>query len=330
MEVRHGMKMGLVRLLSHRAFGRLASAICVASALGVCFQRAVSAQELGEVDEIVVVGQPGPPIWHVISGASDVVILGTIAPLPIGLAWSHKRLEAGITGARRVLISPEPSSGQVWNQNFTANKIASLKLRHGQTVRTLLPPDLLARYEAALSLGRQSAQWLDQWNPAIVGVIVLDHARQALRLTTIEPNASVEALAHRHDVRVQHISQRAGMPTLDGVPGLSQTDQIRCLQEHLDDVDLEKSAAAELASAWVKGDLALLRQRYHQPRVCEDLIVGDAKIRAAAVEEALNGIKGDLASPGRTVVSIDLSILFDPVFQQKLQRLGATVLPPRE
>lgn len=306
--------------------GRLAR---LALAIGLC-PLAAPAQKAGDVDEIVVTAQPGPPIWHVVAGASDVVILGTVAPLPVGLPWSRRRLEAGIAGARRILISPEPSSGLVWNEHFTADRIATLRLKHRRTVRSLLPPDLLARYQAALSLGGQAADRLDGWNPAIVGVVVLDHARRALRLTTAEPDASVEALARRHHVPVQRIARRAGLPTLDGLPALAQADQIGCLREQLDDLDREKAAAAELGAAWARGDLPELRRRYQRPRVCEDLIAGDAEIRAAAIEEALAGIRRDLALPGRTVATLDLSILLDPAFQRRLYDMGAAVRPPRE
>lgn len=303
-------------------------------ALGLCMTAAVAdaaaAPELGDVDAIYVVAHPSPPIWHVIHGKSDVVILGTVSPLPVSLHWGTLRLETGIKGASRVILGAEPRSGFGWSVSLTPGKLEQFQLDGGETLRPNLPPALRARYLEALKLGHIEPSRFDDWKAGAVGFVVLDHNRQALGFTTSEPNATVQRIALREQVPSVTISTRADLPTLDELPKLSASDQNRCLAESLDNLDREKASAALIAHAWALSDMRTLRAHYEPPHSCEDLLHGDQDRRDAEVRSTLAEIEADLTRGNRSVVLVDLSILFSPGFFEELERSGAEVRPPRE
>jgi hypothetical protein len=292
--------------------------------------KSAASPEVGDVDAIFVVAHPTPPIWHVIHGKSDVVILGTVSPLPDELRWGTFRLETGIKGARRVILGAEPRSGYGWSVSLTPAKLEQFQLDGGQTLRADLPPALRARYLAALKLGGVDASRFDNWKAGAVGFAVLDHNRQSLGLTTAEPNATVKKIAQRQHVRSITISTRAELPTLDELPKLKSADQNRCLAESLDNLDRERASATMIAHAWALSDMRMLRANYEPPHSCEDLLVGDQGRRDAEVRATLAEIESDLTLGNRSVVLVDLSILFSPGFFDELQKTGAEVRPPRE
>jgi hypothetical protein len=303
-------------------------------ALSLCTSAAganpTESSELGDVDAIFVVAHPSPPIWHVIHGKSDVVILGTVSPLPTDLHWGTFRLETGIKGARRVILGAEPRSGYGWSVSLTPGKLEQFQLDGGQTLRTILPSALRARYVDALKSGGIEVSRFDDWKAGTVGFVVLDHNRQALGFTTSEPNATVKKIAQRQHVPSVTISTRADLPTLDDLPKLKSTDQNRCLAESLDNLDREKATGAMIARAWALSDMRTLRAHYEPPHSCEDLLPGDQDRRNANIRSTLTEIETDLTFGNRSVVLVDLSILFSPGFFDELERTGAQVRPPRE
>ena len=292
--------------------------------------RAAASPQLGDVDSIVVIAHPGPPIWHVIRGQSDVVILGTISPLPVGLHWSIFRLEAGVKGARRVILGAEPSSGYGWSVSLSPSMYQEFMLKGRGTLRSDLPPDLRTRYAEALKLGHLEASQFDEWKAGAVGFVVLDHDRQALGLTTAEPNTTVQNIARRQRVPSVTISTRADLPTLDELPRLALADQNRCLAESLDNLDRERASGAMIAHAWAIADMQTLRAHYEPPHSCEDLLFGDKARRDTAVRSTLAEIETDLTRGSRSVVLVDLSILFSPGFFEELARTGAVIKAPSE
>ncbi|MEO7208165.1 MAG: hypothetical protein ABI145_15615, partial [Steroidobacteraceae bacterium] len=60
------------------------------------------------IDEILVTGErPGPGLWRVSKGDHDLWILATLTPLPKGMTWRSKAVEARIARSQIVLAPPE-------------------------------------------------------------------------------------------------------------------------------------------------------------------------------------------------------------------------------
>src|SRR5581483_1631005 len=69
-------------------------------------------QENWGTPEIVEVqAQPGPAVWHLTRGQSEVWILGTVGAMPDGLKWNKDYLAELLDGARAILMPPRPSIG---------------------------------------------------------------------------------------------------------------------------------------------------------------------------------------------------------------------------
>src|SRR5579859_5099393 len=62
--------------------------------------------------EIVEVqAAPGPAVWHLTRGDSEVWILGTVGSMPDGLKWNKDYLAELLDGARAIVMPPRPSIG---------------------------------------------------------------------------------------------------------------------------------------------------------------------------------------------------------------------------
>lgn len=312
------------RLRAKRARAATLALLCLTGQFGAHAE--TQPQALGNVDEIVVVAAPGPPIWHVTRGTADVVVLGTVTPIPVGLKWSRKRLSAGLQGARRLVLGPEAAAGYAWSRGMTRASFAAL---WGPSLSQTLPAGLLERYLSATRFTRIGKSF-DHRAPSAVGIILVDHGRLRLSLTSAEPAATIRQMALRKNVKSLIVAPHAYLPTLDELSRLSPADQERCLSEELDNLDREKDGATTIARAWAVGDLRTLRARYRPPSACEDVIARDADARQAVVQSTLNEIRAGLAAGGRTVVSADVSLLLDRSFFGRLEADGATVRYPRE
>ena len=66
--------------------------------------------EWAEFETVHTEVRPGPAVWHVTRGDSEVWILGTIGALPKNLTWNKEYLSELIDGARVVLRPAGPPS----------------------------------------------------------------------------------------------------------------------------------------------------------------------------------------------------------------------------
>ena len=52
------------------------------------------------IETVTVKGEPGPAVWHLTRGTSEVWLLGTAGPLPKGMAWNKQYVAELFDGAR--------------------------------------------------------------------------------------------------------------------------------------------------------------------------------------------------------------------------------------
>src|SRR5580704_7660555 len=98
---------------------RMGPAMLLALVMGVPSVDAAAAQtpatrlaENWAAPEIVEVqAAPGPAVWHLTRGESEVWILGTVGSMPDGLTWNKNYLGELLDGARAILLPPRPSIG---------------------------------------------------------------------------------------------------------------------------------------------------------------------------------------------------------------------------
>src|SRR6185312_15868712 len=109
---------------------------------------AQSAPDWARIETVEVQAPPGPAMWHVTRGDSEVWILGTVGAMPSDLAWNRQALAELIEGARTVLMPPRASIGILEGAWLLLTNGSKLSLPRGQSLEATLPEPLRAHFVA--------------------------------------------------------------------------------------------------------------------------------------------------------------------------------------
>lgn len=283
------------------------------------------------VSELLVVARPpGPALWKVSRGASQVVILGGLAPLPQSLDWNKLRLQRALAQSNLLLLPPSGRVNLFSAAGFMLHA-GAVRQPFGHTLEGSLPPPLsqrFARLREGLGLGPDRYA---HWKPAVAGYMLLMDFRRKAGLANEKPNTTVRHMAEDQHIPIKTIGDYRLALLFRSLTQLNDQQQQACLVDELDAIELEASHARDAATAWASGDLAVARAFSSGPILdgClaelssyGQVLEQGAATFTAAVEDALN-------RPGGAVAVIDLRYLLraDGVLD-RLRADGATVTTP--
>ncbi len=263
------------------------------------------------VDELVVTARPiGPALWRIRRGDAEVVILGSISPVPHRPPWDTRRVEAQIVGARQVLIPPtgRVSAADALSIGFTASR---LKMPAGQSMRASLPPALRERYDQAIAGHNLKAEKYDSWKPGAAGFHMLADFREQAGFASGKPATTIQKMAKAAGVPVRVFGRGSLMSLFNGAKTLTPAQHLTCLSSALDEIDREARIGRAVAASWSEGDLEAVRQGYPAPALeaCAMQAKNARSVIDRGVSEAVSEIESALEQPGRTVVVLDLNFI---------------------
>ena len=126
------------------------------------------------VAELEVVGRPpGPAMWRVRRGDSEVLILGAVSPLPHALAWDDARVRRAIAGARIVLEPPVASAGLL---DAPAIAIDLVRAHALKPLVQRVPPPLYARVLDVARIAQVDPAKLSGWRAMPAGAVILQNS----------------------------------------------------------------------------------------------------------------------------------------------------------
>ena len=99
-----------------------------------------------EIESVEVKGAPGPALWHLTRGGSEVWLLGTVGLMPSGMDWNKQYLSDLLQGSRAILMPPKADVGLVDVAWFLLMHGSELSLPRGQTLEAGLDPTLRGRF----------------------------------------------------------------------------------------------------------------------------------------------------------------------------------------
>lgn len=98
------------------------------------------------VEDIVVVARrSGAPVWRVRNGDATVILVGSVASVPVDTPWQPEALEAAVAQADAVILSQ--TARMRWDDYFRFRR-ARARLPVGTTTADYLPTDLQTRLAA--------------------------------------------------------------------------------------------------------------------------------------------------------------------------------------
>ena len=285
------------------------------------------------VEELTVTGMPpGPPLWRVKRGESEVVILGGLTPLPHMLQWSSPRLDRALVGANRLLVPPQDQV-RVTDLPGLALRMASLRQPLGRKLEADLSPALRERFvRTREGLGIGPGRYA-HWKPAIAGFLLIADFREKYGLSTGKPTTTVMRRAKALGVKIQPMADISWGAMVKSASVMKAPAHEACLTAALNDLDAEAARARPLAKAWAEGDLATVKGGITANLLDQCLLqmASASALLDRGTRQSVEAIDAALAKPGKTVAIIDLKFLLrSGGVLDRLKARGAEVSVPRE
>ena len=279
----------------------------------------------------VVAKPPGPALWRVTRGASEVVIVGTVSPIAHQQDWDSRRVARALTGARLLLTPARPRTGPVVLAALLLRDAPRLRVGDGSTLNQRLPPALAGRFEADREVARQKAGRYDRWKAGAAGFMLLGDYDKAAGLSRAKPAQTIERMAKRAGVKTRPMGEVDLGPLIKQAGKLDDDAHEICLQVALGELERLASDPRAIGRAWATGDLRTLNRVYRPSAIepCLSQTTAGPALLAKQVAAASDAVQAALQTPGKTVALIDLSLLLRPGgVLDRVAAQGAAVTAP--
>ncbi|HEY4940757.1 MAG TPA: TraB/GumN family protein [Rhizomicrobium sp.] len=284
------------------------------------------------IETVVVTAKvPGPALWHVASGTSEVWILATVSPVPKTLPWDQHGIASLLKGSNALLLPPNASVGIAEGLWFYMWHMDTLEQPDGTTLEATLPEPLRSRFVAARGRAHQDADRYDKYLPAVAALILENDFQKSIAFTNREPQKTVELLAAEAGVPVRHIATYPAMDVIHDVPNMSAAANRACMEFALSDIDTIAAHGAAAAQAWTTGDMDGVKANYSETRLdaCLAQSSAYAALRERGIRDEVAAIVDALKKPGKTFVVMPMGFfLRKNGVLDRLEAGGLTVSGP--
>lgn len=302
-----------------------------------------------DMETIVVTGvQPGPGLWKVSKGDHVLWVLGTVTPLPKGMRWLSRDVEAVIAESQEVIDPPgvtfDSDVGMVRGMLMIPSLLKARRNPDGETLRELLPAALYARWSVlkAKYLGRDEG--VEKWRPLFASQELYQAALRKSGLTpsgVVAPVVAKLAKQYRIERTPVLVKLKIEKPK-EAIREFSASplEDVGCFEKTLSRLESDLPLMAARANAWATGDIEALRSLPYedQDRACMDAFLQTELARRRGLEdlpqrvEALWLSKADaaLASNRTTFATVPASRLLGAGgYLAKLRARGYLIEEPQ-
>ena len=290
-----------------------------------------AAVDLGSsvVEALEVVAQPpGPALWRVTKGDSEVVVLGAVKPIAHSLVWDTSRVDRALDGAKVLLVEPRFKFGLF---DLIRYKIGGSSAQApGALAEDKLPPKLRDRFVSARIASHQDARRYERLKTYVAAFLLVGDYREAAGLSDAKPDSTVQKLAAAHGVKVLPVSEYRVASAVKQAGAITEAAGLACLNDGVDQVQTESDHAQAIGRAWAAGDLKAVKAMYGPPPLerCLQQVPNVAVIERGT-DDNTRAILNALKTPGKSVAVVDLNFLLRPNgVLDRLKAQGATISVP--
>lgn len=299
---------------------------------------------------VVVTGeQPGPGLWLVRKGGSELYILGTLSPLPANMQLASSGIDAVISRSQEVIRAPYLSVGS------DASKFRLLLLAPSligirnnpdrKTLRDVMPPTLYARWQPFKQRFLPDNDKVEKMRPMFAAQELYKAVIKRSAMSNKDPSAAVVTAAiEKHHPSVSVVKLELKVKDPKAVVKQMKTarfDDLACMERTLDRLGVDMEVLRLRANAWSTGDIATLKANpvASQSQACLNAVSesaigqqigmgdGEARVRAMWLAKAEQA----LAKNTTTFAILPISDMLDSGgYLDALRRKGYTVLAPDE
>jgi len=298
---------------------------------------AANAQPLADwaqIEAVEVRAKPGPALWHVTRGNSEVWILGTIGAMPKDLDWNKQYLSDLLGGARAILMPPKANIGIVDIGWFLLMHGSELSLPRGQTLEAGLPDDLRRHFVAARDAAGGDAGDYQTDTPIRAAIRLQQDFMKKTNFSYKEPRDTIEDMAARKHIRNAPVTRFEAMDAIREMLKLTQAQQQVCLGQAAGDVNWGLAHAGAASRAWAVGNVGGVKANYVQSRLLDcvtNAVHSAGTIEARTIADTVAAIDAALNQPGKTIVVIAMGpLLRKGGVLERVEGLHATIERPVE
>jgi uncharacterized protein len=216
-----------------------------------------------------------PPIWHVDEpGGGRITLFGSVHLLSDTTRWRDPALNADLANAGAIWFEiPIDATARA-----EAGQLALQKgvLPAGQTLQSILPPELYARtvaLGAREGVSEASLQRLRPWMAELTLSLLYFEKQGAKADLGVEEQLSAAVSPAAGRGAFETVAEQIDLFADDPLP-----DQIASLGETLDEIDKDPDIFDRLAKAWVTGDVKGIEREALDPMRQEDQALYDRLI----------------------------------------------------
>jgi hypothetical protein len=278
--------------------------------------------------------RPGPALWHLTRGDSEVWLLGMAGAMPDDLDWNKEYVSQLLDGSRAILMPPKADIALTDIAWFLIWHGSELSLPRGQTLEQSLPADLRARFVTVRDRVSDDAGDYRTDIPIRAALRLQQDLRDKAALSFREPRSTIESLARRKRIPNMPVTNFPAMDAVREVLKLPPSQQHTCLAQALEDVTWALGHAATAARAWAVGDIKTVKAHYSEWRLGNCLTGAVQKfsdIDGRNIAEYVSAIDAALDKPGKTIALIYMGpLLRKNGVLERLQARGIAIEGPAE
>jgi hypothetical protein len=287
-----------------------------------------------QIEAVEVKARPGPAVWHLTRGNSEVWILGLIGAMPKDLDWNKQYLSDLLDGAHAILMPPKANVSFVDVGWFLIMHGGELSLPRGQSLDASLPEALRVRFAAARAAVGGDAEDYRTDIPIRAAIRLQQDLMKKAALSGREPRETIDDLATHKRIPSKPVSRFEAMDAVRDILKLTLPQQQACLAQAVEDANWGVAHAVPAARAWAVGDVQGVKANYTQSRLFDcinDAVHALGDIDARNVADTAAAIDAALNQPGKTIAVVNMGpLLRRGGVLEKLQALHVTIESPAE
>ncbi len=238
--------------------------------------------QVEELDTVLVTGeQPGPGLWKISKGDHVMWLLASYGPLPKGMTWRSRQVEALVAESQEVLypgfVNVSAGIGILRGITLIPAVMKAGRIPAGRTLKDVLPADTYAKWLALRVRYIGKDDDVETWRPSIA----LGQLREAAaRKSDLQGGPRVREVvsnaAKKNKIRIHQLPGIKRQVKVENPRGMLKSARtlalpdLDCFTRGLDLVEPEIERVRTMGNAWARGDIPKLRSLNRVRTIRED------------------------------------------------------------
>jgi uncharacterized protein YbaP (TraB family) len=288
----------------------------------------VTVDQNWDTGQVVITGHfPGPALWRVKKGNSEVYIVGGLPVMVKRFDWDRARIGRILDKANVLLVAPKAKSGVIGFTTWQMTKGTG----PFKNLWSILPGDVAARFKAAAQTNGLDPEAYAHDQPVYAAMRLRDDIYEKKGLSTNDPEKMLIFMARDRKTPMQPVARYSAASALGKLNAMSKGERTACVSATLDEIDFAAGHAETATQAWAVADLSSAQANSPSSATlaCLEGSGSTQGLLNKAIDDTVAAVDEALAKPGKSVVVFPLTVLLQPNGAlDKLRAQGAEITVP--